>query len=330
MRISYALEEITMPGTALTTPWRVNDNGIVVGWTQNSQSPGWLVHGFQWQKVTGMIDIDPGNGSFGQAKGVNNSGQVAAWAESESRDRLLATHAETVYVYRQGNFSYLEQAQQMARCEAINEAGTVAGLWGSSPVVWRNAQRKILPPLVNGTHSYNWSTQTINGNEDVAGYAFIAQPDNLAVHAVLYRFNGSVTDLGTLGGLSSIAHSLNDQQMVVGWAHNSDTPPPGMPGISRACLWVNDQPRDLGTLGGDVSHAYDINANGDIVGGTSDSGGRSVAFLHKNGTMVALNDLIDPALGWWLTDSSCISNHGLIGGVGINGGVRKAFLLTPL
>ena len=72
-------------------------------------------------------------------------------------------------------------------------------------------------------------------------------------------------DLGTLGGSTSLAYSINGSDQIVGYAKNSS-------GRSRACLF--DPPHgtnniDLGTLGGTDSIAYSINDSGLIVGQAS-------------------------------------------------------------
>lgn len=67
-----------------------------------------------------------------------------------------------------------------------------------------------------------------------------------------------ITDLGTLGGESSIAYGLNEWGDVVGVAEDAD-------GIDRAFVWSNSTMEALPDLGfGGI--AYDINANGDVTG----------------------------------------------------------------
>jgi probable HAF family extracellular repeat protein len=94
--------------------------------------------------------------------------------------------------------------------------------------------------------------------------------------------------------------------------------------------------QDLGTLPGtSISSASDINDHGEIVGATAIAVGQPYyhAFLYINGQMKDLNSLIDPNSGWTLVEATGINNQGEIIGRGTNtssGGLRQAFLLTPL
>jgi probable HAF family extracellular repeat protein len=102
-----------------------------------------------------------------------------------------------------------------------------------------------------------------------------------------------VVDIGTLGGASALATSMNESGHVVG---SSAT---GIPGgwipRTHAFLWDGVEMRDLGTLGGPTSAATDINNSGQITGGSlpcdyDEEGGfwpcESTAFLSDGTTMV--------------------------------------------
>ena len=87
-----------------------------------------------------------------------------------------------------------------------------------------------------------------------------------------------VIDLGTLGGTSSRASSINDSGQIVGYATNSS-------GYKRACLFDStggSANTDLGTLGGSQSNAYSINNNGKIVGYAIDNYGSTYACLFNS------------------------------------------------
>ena len=72
--------------------------------------------------------------------------------------------------------------------------------------------------------------------------------------------NGTMIDLGNLGGTSSAAQCLNSRGEVIGTSN--------LPGdqIFHAYLWRDGQMQDLGTLGGSTSQAIWINDAGDIAG----------------------------------------------------------------
>lgn len=184
-------------------------------------------------------------------------------------------------------------------------------------------------------------------------------------HAALIA-GKSTTDLGTLGGPSSMGLALNASNWVVGDSTLADIK------TTHGFVWRNASMLDLGTLGGSGSRALDIsdltvvgfadtaaarphavrwvlNAAGAIASktdlGTLPGGTTSVAyavsgetivgssndraFRHSGGVMVDLNDLIDPALGWTLTRANGVDSDGRIVGVGRHFGLTRAFLLVP-
>jgi probable HAF family extracellular repeat protein len=164
--------------------------------------------------------------------------------------------------------------------------------------------------------------------------------------------NGSMTDLGNLGGTVALGQCANNRQEVIGQA--------SLPGdaVMHGFVWRNGHMKDLGTLGGDNSEAIWINDAGDIVGsadlpapdihdavrwhhgeildlGTVDgdlcSRGRGINsrgqivggssdcrnFLHafvweEGGPMLDLNMLIAPGSGLQLTNAIDINDRGEI------------------
>ena len=89
----------------------------------------------------------------------------------------------------------------------------------------------------------------------------------------------TLTDLGTLGGLTSSAYGINDDGQVVGDSYTSG-------GYDHAFLYSGGTMHDLGTLGGIESQAYGINNSGQVVGCSMTSGNTAThAFLYSGGAM---------------------------------------------
>jgi len=135
----------------------------------------------------------------------------------------------------------------------------------------------------------------INNNGQVCGYATSNTGD---AHAFLYD-NGTMTDLGTLGGRYSWGRGINEKGQIVGisWPSASTLP--------HAFLYENGIMTDLGTFGGgNTSSAYKINDNSQAVG---NSGGSAV--LYENGSIIGLG-----SFGGVSSNAYDINNSGQIVG----------------
>src|SRR3954468_20394602 len=105
----------------------------------------------------------------------------------------------------------------------------------------------------------NFSIGTnINNNGLVVGLSDYGNPDGFN-HAASFS-NGSVFDLGTLGGVESAAYGVNARGDIVG---GPEGPTPGVP---RPFLYRNGTMLDLGSLAGISDTALAINNRGVIVG----------------------------------------------------------------
>lgn len=150
-------------------------------------------------------------------------------------------------------------------------------------------------------------------------------------HAFLYA-NGTLNDLGTLGGPDGIAVDINENDQITGtsnihawgelqnrafmWQNGTMTSlgtlggkhssanalndyghVVGFSGVTdigspHAFLWQDGAMTDLGTLGGFASYAYDINNTEQVVGSAQRQGGDNRAFIFQGGVMYDLNDLV--------------------------------------
>jgi probable HAF family extracellular repeat protein len=214
----------------------------------------------------------------------------------------------------------------------INNAGQVVGTSARSDGKLR-AFRWVNGRMVGlGTLGGSRSQATdINNNGDIVGWSYLRGDPRLDPeldpirHAFLWR-NGTMIDLGTLGGAESEATAINDLGHVVGssrtkggathaflWKNGVMTDLSGTDpsnyfisarGISpsgavvgtgivntfelHAFLWSKGVIRDLGRFEGTNARAIDINGAGRIVGSVDPIDALRRGFTHKDGVTTLL------------------------------------------
>jgi len=135
-------------------------------------------------------------------------------------------------------------------------------------------------------------------------------------------------DLGTLGGLNSVAVMINESGEVVGGSDTSTGEPQ-----PHAFLWDGSM-HDLGALNGCLSTAWGINAREQVVGnsGAGPDCSTQVGFLwEKGGPMVDLNLLLVPSSNPVVIAAIEINDQGEITAAGcpVGADLTCAFLLIP-
>lgn len=166
----------------------------------------------------------------------------------------------------------------------------------------------LLAGIASGQAGGVYSVKDLGPMTDVAGRTE-SGPNGLnaggvvsAVNAVngFYRgflYNGTWTNLGTLGGIESLAAGLNDSGGVVGYSLTAS-------GVTHGFLWSaggidgvpsNPQMKDIGGLGEGTTQAYGINNPGQITGYfdvVANSKLRQHAFVWANGMMTDIGALL--------------------------------------
>jgi probable HAF family extracellular repeat protein len=140
----------------------------------------------------------------------------------------------------------------------INDAGQIVGGMSSNPIrafLYENSgPMRDLGSLSPTGYS---AAYAINLHGQIAGDSQIT---TYSQHAVLFSTDGSIQDLGTLGGPVSDARDVNDLGQAVGHAALAN-------GEGHAFIYSQKQGmRDLGGLGGSGSYALAINNAGTVVG----------------------------------------------------------------
>ena len=175
------------------------------------------------------------------AQSINNKGEVIAFADTTVPDPFAPICLQ--------NDCLISHAVVL-RQDRLTDLGALPGVNDSIPA-WISASGFVAGISENGML------------DPLIGFP--------QLQAVLWDRAGNTTDLGTLGGNSSLALAVNSVGHVVGVAANSL--PDDFSGVmlpsatqARAFLWQDGQMRDLGTLGGNDAIALDINERGQVIG----------------------------------------------------------------
>jgi len=291
-----------------------NDNGLIVGfaqvpdvdplgenfctWTCNDASgiackgSNHSCLGFRWRNgLMEPLGTLGGNNSF--AAGANNRGLVIGSAENNTQDPNCIPPQVLDY----------------------------------KPVVWHGGTIHELPVLAGDAIG---AVLAVNDHNELVGTSGMCGSGPalgpIPVHALLWQ-NGSVTDLGSVGGaVNNIAWAINNAGQIVGVSDLSGD------STEHAFLWQKGVMTDLGTLAGDfLSTASSINDNGQVVGQSCDVNFNCRAFLWQSGVMIDLNTLTLPNSSLYLVVANDINSRGEIVGIGVDqsSGEQLAFLAVP-
>jgi probable HAF family extracellular repeat protein len=257
-----------LPGNDMSIGYVVNDSGVVVGYSANTQTG--VGHGFVWTQSGGMVDLGtlPGGEGFSLADAITSKGVIVGesaisnghvhavlWKQSggtyQIHDIGVLPHAPYTYSYD------INEKLQVTGVAYFNEAGTKyhAFLW-SKAAGWKD-----LGTLPGGTNSQGiW----MNDSGVVAGMSTSPQyPNGVSVY---WDASGTIHSIGTLtGGTSSSPGFISGSGEILGQSTVTG-------GETHAYIWTaKNGMRDLNHLiprnsGWILQHAASINKSGQIVG----------------------------------------------------------------
>ncbi len=306
----------TLSGASSTKVSDINSSGEIVGTSGN--------HAFLWSNGL-MTDLGTLGGGVSMAHAINDQGVVVGEASAASGE----THA---FMWQSGVMKDLGVGGETSMARGINFRGDIVGLASAKnlrggAVLWSGGQRQFIGDL--GASGSGSRAISINDKGQVAGVSSGFATNQGVVRAVVW-LNGTISDLGALGGLHSTANAIDAQAMVIGWAEVADN-------STAAFQWQNGKMTKLESLPGSVTSAGNgtqataVNDSGIIVGSCVTSTGETHAVIWSNGRIADLNSLI-PQTGLVLTRATGINRFGQIvveQQSNLDGPTTRAYLLTP-
>jgi probable HAF family extracellular repeat protein len=155
----------------------------------------------------------------------------------------------------------------------------VPGLPEIHAALWQKDGITDLGTLEGG---YGSNAFSVNNRGQVVGFSFNTIPDPFSLaapgfypaqtRAFLWQ-NGTMQDLGTLGGNDAAAFIVNERGQITGQSYTDATPNPvtGLP-TADPFFWENGTMRDIGTLGGTLGSPAAINNRGEVAGNSNLAG----------------------------------------------------------
>ena len=265
-----------LPGYSAVQAEDINANGFIVGTSSGASG----CRGVLWTPKVGggynpPLDLGTLGGTCSEATAINDAGVIAGDSKISGN---LVSHAVFWDANRQIHDIHTVQGGESFTA-GISSLGEVVGQWNGptsqQAFKYTPSTGMVRFPGIGGPQGVaidiNSSGQFVGWSEPSPG-----QP----LHATLWA-GTSVTDMGTLGGLGSVAAAVTDGGFAVG---RSDT------GVRRSGAlqfvpfkWsAGEGMRALELPNGrDYGQAADINSNGWIVGETYLVSGQSRATVWK-------------------------------------------------
>jgi probable HAF family extracellular repeat protein len=348
----YTVTDLGTLGGTASVAFGINSAGRVAG---AANVRGENQHAFLTGIGLTKFDFGTLGGPNSQGAGPNAMAELAVVSETSTPDPLkedfcgFGNHLICLGALWDGAMTPLPTlGGNNAMAFVLNNRGQLAGVAENrthdpscpppqildfEPVIWGPAPGQVqgLTPLAGDTVGFalgiNDLGQVVGSSGTCANTGVTALGLLYGRHAVLWD-NGSVTDLGSLGGTMGKAGAINNRGDIAGFS--------GLPGDTsvHAFLWTQDTGmQDLGALGEDVlGDPAGINNSDQVVGGSCDNSGNCRAFFWQKKVMMDLNALIPADSPLYLIYALGINDAGEIVGFGLetSTGEGHAYVATPI
>ena len=311
---TYRITDLGSLGTNASFATGINASGQVSGYSASATN---AARAWRYSSGVGLVDLGSFGGADNRALGINNAGQVTGYSTGTNG----AAHG---FVF---NGALTDIGGPNVFPEHINSTGKVAGF--STDTNANDSAFLFTPPnlfsnlglIASATLPASSAAYGVNDFGVIVGIGTGSNSFNRAFRSTT---NGTLEELGTLGGDESWAYAINNSNQIAGSASFVSTD-------THAFLF-NDGAgmTDLGTLGGYTSAAFALDNSGNAVG-TAELANRNLRAVvwPSGGAARDLNELIPVNAGWVLTEARGVNDAGQIVGNGLLNGQPRAFLLTP-
>jgi probable HAF family extracellular repeat protein len=267
----------------------MNNVGVVVGVADTDQlcphAPGLVSPAFKWRNgvLTNLGFLPGGCVSFPQA--VNERGTIVGVSDNDTIDPQTGLADAHPDIRKNGQ---------------IRDLGTFGGHYGlssdvnSDDIVVGGAENEDPDPF------------------DFGGAVILGLPSPTAWQAFAWS-EGTLYNLGTLGGPDSFAFFINELNEINGVSFTSAiaNSGSGIPTV-EPFIWKNGHMRSLGTLGGTFGYVANITNHSEIVG-YSDLTGDTVAHAYDWKPTQGMRDL--GVLGGTFSQATWVNEAGeIVGG----------------